>query len=208
MEALTVKEYSDLVGFVQTYHKFAGYVSKYDFAEVQKVYPNMPRGLGIKYIDCCYDSRDGKIWSVSFRGFTNIRFSSNQFAGIAPSVVKPKGFNYKRLFDLIFDYLIGEFEPTKDFYFDPREYQKDSREKETAFYLAHGNNQRLFVAPHPDYPVTGAPEFTRIEEPENARKFDTWFEAFEYTKELPHFKFNVISNLFIEQMLSAKSDKD
>lgn len=62
------------------YHKFALYDKAIE-KEIKEKFPKLIergfiRGLNIKYIDSIYDSRDGKIWSVTFRrGNMDLTFS-------------------------------------------------------------------------------------------------------------------------------------
>lgn len=113
MESMTMNEFAEVVKFVQTYHKFAHYVSEKEHEQDQKTYQNLPRyRYGIKYIDSCYDSRDARIWSITFRqGKGGVRFSTNHFA-MEP---KPKQWKYESLYDLCMAYLTGEFTNLKGF---------------------------------------------------------------------------------------------
>lgn len=113
MESMTMNEFAEVVKFAQTYHKFGHYVSEREHAEDLKLYPNMSRyRSSIKYIDSCYDSRDARIWSITFRqGIDGIRFSCNHFA-MTP---KPAQWKYESLYDLCMAYLTGEFINTNGF---------------------------------------------------------------------------------------------
>ena len=117
LKALTIDQHTEVVKFIQKYHKFAGYVSDEKYAEILKTYPNMKRyGLNIKYIDSIYDTHDGSVWMIKFRGLGgNYEFSSNHFAGRT----FPKTWKYDNLFDLIMDFLKGDFKPKEEFMFDP-----------------------------------------------------------------------------------------
>lgn len=120
MESMTIEQFTEIVKFVQEYHAFANYISNEEkFKELKQKYPNLDRyGFSIKYVDMCYDSRDGKVWSVTFRGFIKYRFSSNHFDSINP---KPKGWKYDTLYDLCMAFLKGEFKPKKEFELDNKE---------------------------------------------------------------------------------------
>ncbi len=109
IKGMTLQEYTDVVRFVQKYHKFASVRDSLE--ERNKKYPLMQgsfgnTGLGIKYVDNCYDSRDQSIWSITFRpGRFGIRFAANHFA-MNP---KPKNFKYDTLYNWCMGYLTGEF---------------------------------------------------------------------------------------------------
>lgn len=111
MEALTSDQFKEILDFVQKYHKFALWMSDEEFKERNNVYFNMGKfgahGMNIKYIDSCYDSRDAKIWSITFR--INIHhkytFSSNSFALKG----KPKSLNrWNSMYDLCMAFIKGE----------------------------------------------------------------------------------------------------
>ena len=54
------------------------------------------------------------IWSISFRrGGTSVCFTTNMYNGLN---LPPKDFKYHTLFDLVMDYLKGDFTPTKEYY--------------------------------------------------------------------------------------------
>jgi hypothetical protein len=115
MRGLSNEEFKTIVDFVQEYHRFAHYVSVEEHEEILKTYPNMDRiRFNIKYIDSCYDTRDMSIWSISFRrGGVSTRFTTNMYNGLNPP---PKDFQYHTLFDLIMNYLKGNFKPTEEYY--------------------------------------------------------------------------------------------
>lgn len=117
IKSLTIEQHTEIVKFIQTYHKFAGCVSDEKYAEIIKTYPNMKRyGLNIKYIDSIYDTRDASVWMIKIRGLGgNYVFSSNHFAG----KTAPKTWKYDDLFNLIMDFLKGDFQPKAEFMFDP-----------------------------------------------------------------------------------------
>lgn len=110
MEALTLEQYSEIVNFVQKWHYFAVYLSDEQVKERNKQYPNMGKwrdyGMNIKYIDSIYDSRDAKIWSITFRGMGHkYNFTSNHFNGTNPM---PKEWRWKTLHAMIMAFLKGE----------------------------------------------------------------------------------------------------
>ena len=107
MKAMTLQEFNEVVQFVQKWHYFAVWLKESEVQERNKKYFNMGKwgehGLNIKYIDSCYDSRDGKIWSVSFRGMgAKYTFSSNHFNAIKPM---PKEWRWTTLYKLIMGFL-------------------------------------------------------------------------------------------------------
>lgn len=81
-KGLTIQQYNSILEFVQKYHKFANYDEDLQ-KEIQEKYPKLPKtGLSIKYIDSIYDSRDGTIWSISFRrGSLDKTFQLNSGSG-------------------------------------------------------------------------------------------------------------------------------
>lgn len=103
---MTTDEYKVILDFVQNHHKFALYLSDKE-AEVRKLlFPKLDRyGFNIKYVDSCYDSRDGVIWQVVFRE-ANRRI-------VMREINTPKGF--KSHSDWCMAYLRGEWKPTKEF---------------------------------------------------------------------------------------------
>ncbi len=86
LKGMTIDQFKELVKHVQEKHSFYGFNSTY----------------AIKYIDSCYDSRSSDIWSVSFRGSINLRFSTN-------SLIELNDFKYTSLFDWIMAYLQGNW---------------------------------------------------------------------------------------------------
>lgn len=80
IDSLTIEQYSEILKFIQKYHKFALYNEEIE-KEIKEKFPKLiekgfSHGLNIKYIDSIYDSRDGKIWSVTFRrGNMDLTFS-------------------------------------------------------------------------------------------------------------------------------------
>lgn len=117
LKGLTIDQHAEILNCIQKYHRFGGYISDEKYAELKKTYPNLPQyGFNIKYIDSIYDSRDGKIWMIKFRGLGgNFCFSANHFVGKQV----PKTWKYNNLYDLIMDFLKGDFKPKEEFYFDP-----------------------------------------------------------------------------------------
>lgn len=79
-DAITIEQYSEILKFIQKYHKFALYNEAIE-NEIKEKFPKLiekgfSRGLNIKYVDSIYDSRDSKIWSVTFRrGGMDLAFS-------------------------------------------------------------------------------------------------------------------------------------
>ena len=72
----------------------------------------MPQyGMGIKYVDSCYDTRTGEVWSVGFRPH-GYNFSTNYWVNNGGY---PLDWKYQNLFDLIMDWLTGVFEPGDHF---------------------------------------------------------------------------------------------
>ena len=68
MKGLTLDQFKEVVAFVQEHHRFAGYIPEEQRKIRKEQFPNMSEyGMGIKYIDSCYDSRDQTIWMVKFR---------------------------------------------------------------------------------------------------------------------------------------------
>jgi hypothetical protein len=114
MKGLSLEQFKEVVEFVQKYHSFGILLPDVVRKKLKEKYPNFPEyGYTIKYIDSCYDSRFRNIWNVTFRGLgKTINFSVNHF------VLKetPKDWKYDNLFDLIMDYLKGDFVLTEDFY--------------------------------------------------------------------------------------------
>jgi len=99
-------QYNKVLSFIQQHHRF-GYISSDGRSEETKQkYPNLPEyGFMIKYIDNCYDTRFGDVWSISFRGMgNNINFRSNS----GPEVP------YDNLYDWVMGYLGGDWVPTKE----------------------------------------------------------------------------------------------
>lgn len=126
MRPLTPKEFFEVMKFVQNYHRFAYWPADDEWEKILSTYPLMPHhGLSIKYIDSCYDSRDGSVWSISFRGMGgNVRFSANHFNFMNE---KPKSWKYESLYELIMAYLTGQFVPKEEFYFDHRDDATNTR---------------------------------------------------------------------------------
>lgn len=100
MTGLTPRQLLEITEFVQKHHKF-GYIREEDQYKGEL-------GYCIKYIDACYDSRQGDYWALSFRGGIDIRFTTNAFGLFSE---KPKDFPYTNLFDWIMALLKYEWEP-------------------------------------------------------------------------------------------------
>lgn len=115
MKGLTLDQFKEVIEFVQEYHAFGKYKNPEKRAENKEKYPNIAEyGMGIKYVDSCYDSRDNTIWSVTFRqGVRGVVFSTNKYNAFN---LPPDDWNYNKLYDLCMDFLKGEFKPTEDFY--------------------------------------------------------------------------------------------
>ncbi len=109
MKGLTLEQHIEVMKFLQKYHAFGVYGRGLDRAQ----FPNMGEyGKNIKYVDTCYDSRFGDIWSITFRGFgQRINFRTNMFA----TIDSLKDFKYDNLFDLCMAFLKGDFVPTEEF---------------------------------------------------------------------------------------------
>jgi hypothetical protein len=109
MEGMTIQQYAEIVQFTQKHHHFGRWDDNNDYPKIGE------NGKSIKYIDNIYDSRDAKVWSISFRGFSeNVRFQTNHFGLLNP---KPKGWKYDSLYELCMAYLKCEFEPKEEFLF-------------------------------------------------------------------------------------------
>ncbi len=107
---MTIEQFAEVVNFAQKYHKFALWMSDEQVKDRNKIYHNMGKfgahGLNIKYIDSVYDSRDAKIWCVTFRmGSAGWRFSSNHWNALQPM---PKEWRWKTLYDMCMAFLKGE----------------------------------------------------------------------------------------------------
>ncbi len=98
MKGLTPKELLEVTEFVQKHHAFA-------YVREENRY-NGHEGYCIKYIDACYDSRQGDYWAVSFRGMGKIIFTTNAFL-----FDKPKYFQFNSLYEWIMAFLKYEWEP-------------------------------------------------------------------------------------------------
>ena len=93
MKALNLKQYIEIVNFIQKHHKF-GNVKEEDRIREDWC-------LNIKYVNNCYDTRFGDIWSVSFRGF-------GQIIDFTTQINIEKSFRFDNLYDCIMAYLKGE----------------------------------------------------------------------------------------------------
>jgi hypothetical protein len=104
MQGMSLEQFSQVVEFVQEYHKF-GYTPSEK--RLKKKSDNTDWNMLIKYVDSCYDSRDKTIWSISFRGMGNdLSFRTNHFAGLNS---RPKHFIFESLFDWVMAFLKGEW---------------------------------------------------------------------------------------------------
>lgn len=113
---MTIDQLKEVMEFVQKYHSFALWPSDEEQIVRLKLFPKMPElGLNIKYIDVCYDTREGgDIWKITFReGRAGVCFHTNHFSPLRP---RPKGWKYENLYDLCMAYLKGEFIPKNEFY--------------------------------------------------------------------------------------------
>lgn len=98
MRALSKKEFTEVMDFVQQWHEFA------DVSKDRSKYPKMEKyGMSIKYIDSTYDNRTQEIFCLTFRsmGEETVLTTTNIFDG---DIRK----NYESLYDYAMDYLKGE----------------------------------------------------------------------------------------------------
>ncbi len=100
MKGLTPQQLLEITEFVQKHHKFA-YVREEDRI-------NGELGYCIKYIDACYDSRQGDYWAVTFRGAGKIIFTTNAW-GVFNE--KPTDCKFNNLYEWIMAFLKYEWEP-------------------------------------------------------------------------------------------------
>ena len=106
IKGMSLDQFKEAVEFVQNHHAFAKWKKDEERAKEVELYPYLPEyGYNIKYVDCCYDSRFGDIWTVKFRGFNELIFSTNSFVG-AP---EPKNFPFTSLFEWVMAYLKGDW---------------------------------------------------------------------------------------------------
>jgi len=118
MKGMTLEEYAEVVEFVQNHHPFAKSFHGGAREWRKRHFPKLPAeyGFGIKYIDNCYDSRDGKVWSITFRqGRHGVCFRCNHFNALNPP---PKKWKYDNLYDLCMAWLKGEFREKAEFQID------------------------------------------------------------------------------------------
>lgn len=66
MTGLTLDQFKEIVEFAQTYHQFGRYYDDIERAGITTLYPKW-KHMMIKYIDSSYDSRDQKVWQITFR---------------------------------------------------------------------------------------------------------------------------------------------
>jgi hypothetical protein len=115
MRGLTLKEFEEVIDFVQTNHRFALFILEKDRPRRKAAFPKLKssHGFGIKYVESWYDTRDKSIWSITFsQGGTGVRFATNHFTALN---LPPKGWKYDNLYDLCMDFLTGHFEPKEEF---------------------------------------------------------------------------------------------
>lgn len=105
MKGLTPNQLIEITEFIQKHHKFP-YVQKKDQIDNNQ-------GYCIKYIDACYDSRQGDYWAITFRGLGKIIFSTNSF-GIFEK--KPEDFKFTNLYDWIMAFLNYKWKPNEKHY--------------------------------------------------------------------------------------------
>lgn len=98
MKGLTPQQLVEITEFAQKHHTFA-YVREENRYQGHE-------GYCIKYIDACYDSRQGDYWALSFRGMGKIIFTTNAFLAD-----KPKDFTFTTLYEWIMAFLKYEWEP-------------------------------------------------------------------------------------------------
>lgn len=103
---MTVQEYAQILAFVQANHKFALWLPPEEEATRAKLFPKLDKyGYNIKYVDSCYDSRDAKIWTVTFRaGNYHVHMKDAQ----TPD-------EFKSHFEWAMAYLKGEWKATKEY---------------------------------------------------------------------------------------------
>lgn len=100
LNVISIEKYAELVNYVQNNCPFY-YHMKVDNAI-------NPRGLGIKYISCTYDTRHKGVWEIKLVGFgLCIKFSTLVFIDTGHNI--PDDFPYKNLFDWVIGYLTGEW---------------------------------------------------------------------------------------------------
>ena len=92
MKGITPQQLLEITAFVQKHHRFG---------TPEEPLPNCEYGLCIKYIDTIYDSREGDVWSIGFRGMgNNVKFNTNN------------GYfkQFDNLYDLVMAYLKVELD--------------------------------------------------------------------------------------------------
>lgn len=108
MKGIQINQLPELLSFIQENHRFALWCSEEEVTEKKKKFPkmdeyNLRHGKCIKYVDMCYDSRDGSVWMVKLRGIGGAYiFSTNHFSMINK---KPEHFKFESLFDWIMAFL-------------------------------------------------------------------------------------------------------
>ena len=106
---MTLKQYTEVVEFVQKHHKFAKWISDEERKKEVELYPNLPEhGFNIKYVDSCYDSRGFDIWLIKFRGFGGYCFRTNHFTALHSEKDHAK-IPFSNLYDWVMAYLKGDW---------------------------------------------------------------------------------------------------
>lgn len=73
IKGMTVEQFRKIEMFINEHHKFALHKENYTY-----------KCKNIKYIDMSYDTRDGLIWQIKFRGFQKRAFDTNFFSNYPP----------------------------------------------------------------------------------------------------------------------------
>ena len=113
LKGMTIDQFKLIVAFVQDHHAFAKWKSREEREIESRKFPSLPEyGFNIKYIDCCYDTRDSDVWMVKFRGGigADLAFSTNHFNALSQP---PENFTYTSLFNWVMGYLKGEWDDEK-----------------------------------------------------------------------------------------------
>ncbi len=121
MKALTPYQYLDILTFIQKYHSFCLFRREEQREYIRKNFPNMKPeyGMNIKYIENCFDTRDGSIWSLSFTtNGIDYSFKTNSLVGFTPE----RNPEYDNLYDTIMAFLKGELKNHE--YFIDREEER------------------------------------------------------------------------------------
>lgn len=103
---MSLSQFQEIVTFSQTHHPFYK-ANLYQLKSLLKQYNGLPEyGYSFKYIDSCYDSRYSCVWSISFRGFRTITFTSNLLSNYLD---KDNSFAYTSLYEWVMAFLKGEW---------------------------------------------------------------------------------------------------